>query len=133
MTTATAPKTPTCHPDAPYMACGLCRRCYVASRAAKLAPIEPLEPGSHQYVLGLRVQPPPRLDGLVHHCFTEWPSACPKCRRGAALSREGRELWCRGAQGGCGWTGYLVSQTSISTASLRLNRKGELIAGPLRA
>lgn len=109
MASAVATKIPTCHPDFPYMARGLCRRCYVAQRNGR----EPKEGPIRAYNFGLSRPDKITLPvDLGPYCFTAWPETCPKCKKEISLVRnEGnRELWCTGLRGGCGWTGYLVTE-----------------------
>ena len=86
---------------------GLCARCYMRVIRESTGLRDP--------DAGLPIiQPflPPRLLGIVHHCFTTTVEArCGKCGRATTLELRGRELHC--GPGGCGWTAWRVSTGTL--------------------
>src|SRR5437879_124855 len=103
-----------CHPDRPLLARGMCNACY--SRWKRQQPHDPARPiKRYNYLPEIpdfdRYVPPP-VPGVVQYAFVALPEACPKCHSTGTYEVNGREFWCRGTFGGCGFTAYFTLPSS---------------------
>lgn len=117
----------TCHPDRPSMGRGLCCACYQRQRKAMIRELGPRQRFRSTidwtYETGGK---PPRISGVTQYAVTVVPEACPKCG-GLTLDVSGREIWCRGARGGCGATLYLVRDETIPVGDALTHPRAGLI------
>ena len=99
---------PTCHPDRPYSAKGLCAMCYLQrwrdpdNAKKRVGPYKKMEPifTPERFI-------PERVGGVRQNATTSFPiSGCPKCRN-TTIQYVGREARC---YHGCGHSVWLVKE-----------------------
>lgn len=94
--------TPTCHPDRPYLARGMCVKCY----QAKYRDPNGVKVHRERYVFtGPQSSPIPELAPVTQNAVTSFPiSQCRKCAS-TLIQYVGREARCR-----CGYSVWLVRE-----------------------